>query len=196
MSRRISFTSDRTDEKLLPAVAREVSRYLGTVTLINVGLGIAISLALWVYGVPNAMLWGLMATILNFIPYIGALVGAAVVGIVSISAFAGEESALFIIGAPLVYIAITAFEGNIITPAILGNRFSVNPIMIFVWFVFWSWLWGIPGGLVAVPVLMGVYIIMRGVPEFHKVADAISLKGENEELTEKGMPDISDPKVL
>ena len=196
MRRRIQLKSDRTDEELLPAVAREVSRYLGTVTLINIGLGVAIAVALWAYGLPNPMLWGLMATVLNFIPYIGAIVGAAVIAIVSISSFIGQESALFIVGAPLIYLAITALEGNIITPAILGNRFSVNPIVIFVWFVFWSWLWGVPGGLVAVPVLMGVYIIMRGVPEFRKLADAISLKEPDETVAEEGMPDITDPAVL
>ena len=196
MSRRIRLTSDVTDEMLLPAVAREVSRYLGTVTLINICLGITIALALWAYGVPNPILWGLMATVLNFIPYIGALVGAAVVAIVSISTFANQESVLYIIGAPLIYMGITAIEGSFVTPAILGNRFSVNPIMIFVWFVFWSWLWGIPGGLVAVPGLMGVYIIIRGVPEFRKLADAISLKESDETQVEDGMPDTADPAVL
>ncbi len=131
-------------------IENNVSRYLFTVTVINTGLGIAIAVAMYLLGMPNPVLWGVMAGLANFVPYIGAIVGVGIVGLVAILSFESIGRALLV---PAVYFLITSTEGQIITPMILGRRFALNPIIIYVWLIFWGWMWGIIGALLAIPML-------------------------------------------
>jgi predicted PurR-regulated permease PerM len=129
---------------------RDLSRYLATVTLINLGLGVAVGIAMYLLGLPNPMLWGVMATVLNFVPYLGAIVGILVIGLVSALTFDGVGPILL---PPLVYFLLTAAEGYFVTPLILGRRLTLNPVMILLGLVFWGWLWGVVGAVLAVPML-------------------------------------------
>jgi predicted PurR-regulated permease PerM len=136
-------------------VEREISRYLLTVALINSGLGIAVGLCCWLVGVPDALLWGVAAALLNFLPYVGSLVGIVLVGVISIVSFDTLASAIV---APLLYAALTVVEGQFVTPLILGRRLELNAVAIFIAIAFWSWLWGFAGALLAVPILVIVKV--------------------------------------
>ncbi len=132
-------------------VEREISRYLLTVSLINVGLGTVIGIGLWFIGMPTPFLWGVMAALLNFLPYIGALATVVVVAVISIVTFDTLGYALI---APAFVVTCNALEGQIVTPLIVGRRLELNAVAIFIAVAFWSWLWGFIGALIAVPLLV------------------------------------------
>ena len=142
------------DKKRMVEMVREmeddVSFYLLTISLINAGLGIAIGTAMYLLGMPNAVLWGVMAALFNFVPYLGALVGAGVVGLVALLSF---EQPLAMLLPPLVYLMLTSIEGYLVTPAMLARRLTLNPIAVFLSLILWTWVWGIGGALLAVPLL-------------------------------------------
>jgi predicted PurR-regulated permease PerM len=148
------------DKKRALAVTRDVERgvsgHLATVTLINIGLGVAIGLAMLAAGLPNPALWGAMAALLNFIPYLGAIAGTVVVTIVGLVTFDGLMEALI---PPLVYIAINSLEGHLVTPMVLSHRLTISPIAVFLSVIFWGWIWGVPGALMAVPILICLKVV-------------------------------------
>lgn len=137
-------------------VQRGVSAYLVTVILINVGLGVAIGVAMYAIELPNPALWGAMAALLNFVPYLGAVAGSIIVTIVGLVTYASPVEALI----PLIlYLAINSLEGYLVTPLILSRRLTINPIAVFLAVVFWGWIWGIPGALMAVPILACLKVV-------------------------------------
>ena len=142
------------DKRRAVEIARQtelhISTYLSTVTLINAVLGFAVGLVMWLVGMPNPALWGVLAGLLNYVPYLGSIVTAGVITIVSILTFEDLGRALV---APVLYFAINFLEGSFVTPMVLGRRLTLNPVVVFVGIVFWGWLWGIPGALLAVPLL-------------------------------------------
>lgn len=146
-----TFSDRRNAFELLLRIQHAVGVYLGTVTLINTGLGIAIASAMWLCGMPSPLLWGVMATLLNFIPYAGALAGVAIVFLLGVVTFDSLSQA-FLVAA--VYLSLTSLEGQFITPSILGNRLKMNPVMVILSVAFWGWLWGIVGVFLAVPLLI------------------------------------------
>src|SRR5690606_25931795 len=147
----------------------EISRYLLAITIINAGLGVAVTIAMWLIGMPTPYLWGLMATLLNYIPYLGAIFGAAILGLVALVSFEPIGQALMV---PLVYLVLNGIEGQLITPAVVGNRLSINPLVIVISIAFWAWIWGIPGMLVAVPLLIVARILSEYLPAFSGVGHA------------------------
>jgi predicted PurR-regulated permease PerM len=148
------------DKKRALAMSRDlqrgVSAHLATVTLINIGLGVAIGLAMYAIGLPNPALWGAMAAIVNFIPYIGPIVGSVVVAIVGLVTFDAPVEALL---PPAVYLAINATEGNLVTPMILSRRLTISPVAVFLSVIFWGWVWGVMGALMAVPILVCLKVV-------------------------------------
>jgi predicted PurR-regulated permease PerM len=136
-------------------VEREISRYLLTIALINCGLGLVIGLGLWAIGMPDPLVWGVAAALLNFLPYIGALTGIVTVGIISLVTFQSFGYALL---APLFYLACTVLEGQFLTPMIIGRRLELNSVSVFIALAFWTWLWGPIGSLIAVPLLVVVKV--------------------------------------
>jgi predicted PurR-regulated permease PerM len=142
--------------RIASEVQRQVSTYLLTTTLINMALGTCSGLVLWAFGMPNAMLFGAMVGLLNFIPVLGATVSVAVIGLVAILSFASAAEALT---APLSVFVLHLLESNVLTPLILGRRLSLNPVVIFLGMLFWSWMWGIIGALLAVPILVTVKVV-------------------------------------
>lgn len=137
--------SDRIRE-----VEAAISRYLLTVSCINTTLGATLASLFWLIGLPNPILWGVMAAILNFLPYLGGILGATVVLFVSLFSF---ESTQYALVAPAIYLLATAIEGNLITPGILGRSMSLNPLIVILSLTYWTWLWGVPGAVLAVPLL-------------------------------------------
>lgn len=146
--------------KIFYGVERAISRYLLTITVINAGLGLAVWGLMTLVGIPKPYVWGLVAFLFNYLPFLGAIAGVVLVGIYSVLFFdtLGQASI-----APLLYLAATSLEGQIITPAILGRRLELNTVSVFVTVVFWGWLWGIAGALMAVPFLVIVKVICDNV---------------------------------
>jgi predicted PurR-regulated permease PerM len=126
-----------------------------TIALINCGLGLVIGLGLWAIGMPDPLVWGVAAALLNFLPYIGALTGIVTVGVISLVTFQSFGYALM---APLFYFAAQVLEGQFITPMIVGRRQELNSVSIFIALAFWTWLWGPIGSLIAVPLLVVVKV--------------------------------------
>lgn len=142
------------DKKRAVTIAREteagVSAYLFTMTLLNIGEGIVVTIAMALLGVPNAVLWGVLAIVLEYVPYVGAFVLAGILALVGLTTF---DDPLRVMLVPGVYIAINFVQGNFIVPMVLGRRLTLNPVAIFIGLVFFWWIWGVPGAFLAVPIL-------------------------------------------
>lgn len=137
-------------------IQRDVSTYLLTISSINVLLAVCVGTMTHFMGLPNPMLWGVMAATFNFVPYLGAIAGMVILGGASLLTFDDPIQALV---PPLIYLALTALEGSIVTPLALGHRLSLNPVVIFLGLFFWGWIWGVAGALLAVPLLISAKII-------------------------------------
>lgn len=136
--------------ELVHDIERGIASYLLMVALINIGLGASIGISLWLLGVPNAGLWGVMTTVFNFVPFFGSLVAFVIVTIVSLLSF---ESFSYALIAPAVFLVLSGIESHFITPSVLGRSMSLNPILVFVALIFGGWMWGIGGAFLAVPLL-------------------------------------------
>jgi len=147
---------ERESRRILKRIERSISRHLLTITLVNVGLGFAVALAMWIFALPSPMLWGVVAALLNFIPFVGAFVTAMIVGAVSLITF---DDPLRTIGIVAVFLTLTGLEGLVITPALLGRRLTLRPSAVLLSVLFWSWLWGAVGALLAVPLLSSLRIL-------------------------------------
>ncbi len=143
------------DKKRAVEIARqietEISAYLSTVTLINVALGLAVWGLMALIGLPNPLLWGVMATVFNYIPYLGPMTVLAVLAGVGFLTFNDLPHALLPPGA---FAALTFVESYLLTPMVLGRRLTLNPVVIFLALSFWGWLWGIAGAVMAVPIMV------------------------------------------
>jgi predicted PurR-regulated permease PerM len=137
-------------------IQSDVSRYVGTVTLINIGLGAATALCLHLAGLENPLFWGVMAALLNYVPYLGPMVGAVLLLAAGVLQFDTALDALLPSG---IYLLLNLLESQLATPLVLGQSFSLNPVVILVWLLFWGWLWGVPGLLLAMPLLVCTKII-------------------------------------
>jgi predicted PurR-regulated permease PerM len=148
------------DKRRAVQIAREVedsiSHYLLTIALINAGLGTAAGLVFWALGMPNPALWGALGFVLNFVPYLGALTLILIVALVATATFPALGHAML---APASYLVLATMEGNFITPWIVGRRMTLNPVVVFIGLVFWGWMWGILGALLAVPMLVILKIV-------------------------------------
>lgn len=141
-------------------IEREISQYLFTISIINLGCGVVIAAGLYTIGMPNPILWGVAATLLNFVPYVGALVGIAMVGIVALVSFPTLGHAAL---APAFYMICTTLEGQFVTPALVGRRLQINAVAVFLAIAFWGWLWGFFGIFIAVPLLIIVKTFSRHI---------------------------------
>ncbi len=153
------------------ATERSVSTYLATLTLVYAVLGTATSLAMWAAGMPHPVLWGLVAAVLNFVPYLGPLACLLVIGAVSLVTFDDPLRAMV---APGLYLVLTTVEGNLVTPVVLGRRFAINPLVLFTWVFVWAWMWGVAGALVAVPLLTTLKLVAEQIPSASWIVKAIA----------------------
>lgn len=161
----IELAGTRKDRALVVRAVSEiesqVARYLGTVILVNTGLGLAIGISFALVGMPNAALWGTAAGLLSFIPYVGGAVGLMLATWVSMLTFDTLGAALV---PPAIYMAVDACEGLVLSPWIMGKRLEMSPVVMFVWLALWGWMWGIPGAFMAVPMLAVLRIVADHVP--------------------------------
>jgi predicted PurR-regulated permease PerM len=160
------------DKKTAVTIAREteaqISLYLFTATLINLGVGVVTGLALWLVGMPNPVLWGVLAAVLNFVPYVGAVVNMVILGLAALLTFETTARALVV---PGVFFVINMIEGNLVTPVIYGNRMRLNTVALFIGLVFWWYLWGIPGAILAVPIMAAIKIVCDHIESLAPVGE-------------------------
>lgn len=147
--------------RLVHNVEFEVSRYLLTITAINLCFGAAVAIAMAVLGMPNPLLWAAIATALNFIPYVGAAIGVGATFVAALVTY-GSIGPAFL--PPAAYLLFHTFESAFITPLILGRRLELNVVVIFISLAFWSWIWGIVGALIAVPILVVIKVFCDNLP--------------------------------
>ncbi len=160
-------SENETAGAIMERMGKDVSRYMFTITVINAGLGLFVAAAMWGLGMPKPVLWGVMAMMLNFIPYLGAFCGTFLIFIAAAASFAEPGMRLVV---PLVYFALTAIEGNLVTPTVLGGRFRINPLIVFVWILAWAGFWGVAGMLIAMPALVIFKIICDNTEKMGKVS--------------------------
>ena len=150
-----TLTDKKQAFKIVQDVEHEVSVYLVTQSAINLGVGLAVGLVFYFIGMPTAYIWFFVAFGLNFIPYVGPLAGVILSGLISFTFF---DSIAYSFVAPLGYLAIVLIEGQAITPNVLGRRLRMNTVAILLALAFWGWIWGIPGIIVAIPLLVTLRI--------------------------------------
>ncbi|MDB6031565.1 MAG: conserved rane protein of unknown function [Verrucomicrobiales bacterium] len=141
--------------EIVHEVQGNISRFLLTITSINTCLGLVVGLVLYGFRMPNALLWGVAVALLNFLPYFGPVVGVAMLAMAGLIHFDSVTLGLI---PPAVYLGLHTIEANFITPTVLGRRLTLNPVVIFLSLMFWMWLWGVAGAVLAVPLLMIIKI--------------------------------------
>jgi predicted PurR-regulated permease PerM len=160
------------DKKRAVLISREIedhiSRYLITVTGINACLGLGGTLVFWAFGMPNPILWGALAFVLNFVPYLGAFTEIVIVGLVAAATFPNLGRALSV---PAAYLGLATLEANLFTPFVMGRRMTLNPVIIFASVVFGGFLWGILGVFLAVPALVMLKIFCEHVTPLAPIAE-------------------------
>ncbi|MCG6156450.1 AI-2E family transporter [Rubinisphaera margarita] len=169
----LGISSQRTRDRftrIIDDLQHGISNYLWSVTVINLGLGVATGTAMWVMGMPEPLLIGVMAAFFNYIPFLGAWAGTAIVGIVAVITFDSLGYAALI---PITYFMLTSIEGQFITPYILGRTMSLNPLIVFLFIAIWGWIWGIGGVFLAVPLLAILNIVAEYVPMLRYMERAI-----------------------
>ncbi len=142
-------------------IERKLSRYFLTITAINAGLGVAVGLALWGLGMPNPLLFGVLAFALNYIPFLGAIAGVLLAFFIGVISFDTVSSALLVAG---VYLGLTTIEGQLITPYAVGRSLKLNPVLVFVAVAFWGWAWSVIGMFIAVPALIVLRVFSDKIP--------------------------------
>ncbi|MFL6593853.1 MAG: AI-2E family transporter [Chthoniobacterales bacterium] len=166
-----SFKDKKRAVCILQEIERHVSRYLLTVTLINIGLGIAVGTTVGLLGLRNPLMWGAMVAVLNFVPYLGALTGIIFMTIGAVLSFPSIGYALVF---PACYLTLATIEGNVITPWVMGRSLTLNPVVILLSITFWGWLWGIAGVILAVPILAAFKIFCAHIEQMEPVAEFLS----------------------
>jgi predicted PurR-regulated permease PerM len=163
------------DKKTAVHIVREteeqVSLYLVVTTMINTGVGVVTGVALALLGMPNPVLWGVIAGVLNFVPYIGGLVNTIILTLAAFLTFDDIGQAIMV---PVVFTIINVLEGNLIAPWILGKRMRLNTVAVFIGLVFWWFLWGIPGAILAVPMLATIKIACDHIESLRPIGEFLA----------------------
>ncbi|KQS04583.1 permease [Sphingomonas sp. Leaf357] len=148
---RTSFGGAMATARVIQDVVDDVSSYLGTITAINIALGLCIAGALYALGMPFPLMWGGIVVLLNYVPYFGPVVAALLLAVGGLMTFSDIWVAL---APPAIMYGLHLIEANVVTPLIVGHRLTINPIMILISISFWGWVWGTTGALLAVPLLI------------------------------------------
>ncbi len=162
----VAFFEDREARlrtlKIMNDIEHNLTGYLSMVAIINFAVGVAAGVIAWAVGLPDPVAWAVLGFILNFLPYIGALMMEAALFLVGLVTFPTLTLAL---AAPLLFVVFATMEGHFITPSLIGRRLTLNPLTVFLSLVFWSWLWGPVGAFLAVPLLiMGLVAVSHLFP--------------------------------
>jgi predicted PurR-regulated permease PerM len=177
-----SFEGALTTARVIQQVVDATSTYLGTITLINAGLGALTALVLWWLGMPSPVMWGGLVAVLNYIPYLGPIASALLLFLGGLMTFPDVWGALV---PPAAFVAFHLVEANFFTPMVVGHRLTISPLSILISLSFWAWVWGTTGALLAVPLL----IIIKTVFSAAGTPDIAGFLFEQGTLTHVGEPD-------
>ncbi len=155
---RAEFTSSLRAARAIRDVQDRVASYILTVGLINAGVGVVAALGAWALGLDAPVMWGGLAALLNFLPYVGPLI---MTGILLLVGMGTAETLLLGLVPAGAYLGLHAVEANVVTPAILGKRFTVNPVLILIAISYFTWIWGVLGALLSVPILITLIAIFQ-----------------------------------
>jgi predicted PurR-regulated permease PerM len=161
--------------RLTEAIRYEVGRYFGTVALINVGLGVATAITMYLLGMPNAILWGVLVAVFNFVPYLGPIAAFFILTMAALVSFESLGHALAIPGA---FLVLHLIEGQLVQPLTVGRRFEINALVVLLAVWFGYGFWGIPGMLLATPVLVAIKVAAQYQPSWHTVRDFLAPNGK------------------
>jgi predicted PurR-regulated permease PerM len=132
-------------------IERRMAAYFGTLTLVNIGMGLVASVIAWAFGIPFAVVWGVVAFVLNYVPIIGPVM---VTGLLFAAGLLDDAPAWTAVAPAAVYFCAHLIEANVVTPTAVGRRLTLSPFMVLVSFVFWLWLWGPVGAILSTPILL------------------------------------------
>ena len=177
-----SFEGALTTARVIQQVVDATSTYLGTITLINVGLGALTALVLWLLGMPSPVMWGGIVAVANYIPYLGPIVCALLLFFGGLMTYPDIWGALM---PPAAFIGFHLIEANFFTPMVVGHRLTISPLSILISLSFWAWIWGTTGALLAVPLL----IIMKTIFSAAGTPDIAGFLFEHGTLTHAGEED-------
>ena len=177
-----SFEGALTTARVIQQVVDATSTYLGTITVINIGLGALTAGALWLLAMPSPVMWGGIVAVANYIPYLGPIVCALLLFLGGLMTYPDMWGAL---APPAVFVGFHLVEANLFTPMVVGHRLTISPLSILVSLSFWAWVWGTTGALLAVPLL----IIMKTVFSAAGTPDIAGFLFEHGTLTHVGEPD-------
>jgi predicted PurR-regulated permease PerM len=146
--------------RTLNDIDENMTTYFGMFTIINLGLGVVAAVLTWTIGLPNPLLWGVLACVLNYVPYLGPAVVVGTLAVVGLLIYPtlGEAAV-----APLLYLGIVTIEGQFITPTVMGRSLEINPFAVFLAIAFCTWFWGPVGAFLAVPLLMALTVTLAHV---------------------------------
>ena len=148
--------------KILNDIEHNLTGYLTVVTMINAALGVIVAVGAWLLGFPSPVIFGVVAAVLNYVPYVGPAVMVVALFGVGLITFPSLGHALI---APLAFVTLTTTEGHFITPTIVGRRLTLNPLLVFLALAFWTWMWGPIGAFLAVPIsIIGLVVVNHLFP--------------------------------
>src|SRR5215212_9768457 len=177
-----SFEGALTTARVIQQVVDATSTYLGTITLINIGLGGLTALVLWWLGMPSPIMWGGIVAVANYVTYLGPIVCALLLFFGGLMTYPDVWTALL---PPAAFVSLHLVEANLFTPMIVGKRLTISPLAILVSLSFWAWVWGTTGALLAVPLL----IIIKTIFAAAGTPDIAGFLFEHGTLTHVGDPD-------
>ena len=174
-------------------VELKVSKYLITITMVNVGVGVVVAGLMWAIGMPSPILWGALAAVLNYIPFVGQAFMAVILFLVGLATGGDLPSAIVPVA---LYWGVNFIEGNFVTPNLLGRTMTINPFMIFLSLTFWIWAWGPVGGLVAVPSLLILYSLVTHILPTSSVSPRKARRLVNQKATRDMAEAEAEPKAV
>lgn len=162
--RRASFSSAMTLARVIQDVVDATSSYIATITVINLALGLVVAGCLALVGLPTPLMWGGLVALLNYVPYLGPIAATVMLGVGGLMTFADPWTAAT---PAAMFVGLHLVEANVVTPTIVGRRLTINPLLILVALSFWGWVWGTPGAVLAVPLLIILRTMMdaAGMPD-------------------------------
>jgi predicted PurR-regulated permease PerM len=156
-----TFRDKRRAVEINREIQSNISAYLTTITLMNLLVGLAATAGMWAMGMPNPLLWGALAFMLNYIPILGPITGVVIFFFVGLFS---SDAIIWAIAPAAMYLVIHMIEGESVTPMLLARRFTLNPVLVIMSLFFWDWLWGVPGAVLAMPLMATTKIICDRIP--------------------------------
>lgn len=155
---RSSLTGSIRMARTIRDMVNATAAYIGTITVINLSMGALVSLVVWMLGMPTPLMWGGLAALFNYVPYVGPTVTTAMLAFGGLLAFDDVYSAML---PALAFLGVHALEANFITPLLVGRRLTINPLLILLALSFWGWVWGTIGALLSVPLLIMMRVLLE-----------------------------------